>query len=196
MKIERRNGIEVIFNKSLDYICPMLGERLSEFVNLSGCFIGYKDYPEFDNNIFLLFKISENKIFKNFLDRMNYHQMFKVKINVCEDYEMFVFEVPKEYQTNYDNFRISQYSKLDDKYKRHILLFHNYSKYGVGNTVYKILYRDPSLYEAKEAQINEGLPENHWTLIPRDIEIGTALRENEEVFTIDIINELKTAIRD
>lgn len=187
-----RNGVEIILNKSLDYIAPMLGDRLSEFSNLSGCFIGYKEYPEFDNNIFLLFRISESKIFKNFLERIKFHPMFKVRIAVFDNYEMYVFDVPKEHQNNYDNFKNSQYSKLDNKYKKHILLFHNYNKYEEGNTVYKILYRDESLYVAKENEINKGLPDREWTLIPRDIEIGTALREDEEVFSKEILEELIT----
>jgi len=171
----------------------MIGDRLGDFVNLSGCFIGYDNYPEFDNNIFLLFSTSESKIFKNFLERLKYIPTYNTTIPIGNTHEMFVFNVSKEHQKNYDYFKQSKYSQLDEKYKKHIVRFHNYSMYGEGDTICKILDRDESLYVIKEEAINEGIPERDWTRIPRNIEIGNALKEEEEIFSDELVKqEIKT----
>lgn len=168
----------------------MLGDRLGDFVNLAGCFIGYNNYPELDNNIFLLFLTSESKIFKNFLDRLTYHSNYKDRLNVESTHEIYIFNVPEEQQKNYTYFKQSKYSLLDENYKKHILKFHNYNKYEEGNTVYKILYKDESLYVDKENELNKGLPESSWIRIPRDIEIGNQLKDEDEIFRNSLIKEL------
>lgn len=168
----------------------MIGDKLSEFINLSGCFIGYNNYPEFNNNIFLLFSTSESQIFKNFLERLKYKPMFCSKIEVNDYYVLYVFHVPKEYEKNYSYFKDSLYSMMDPNYKKHILKFHNYNKYDEGNSIYKILYRDENLYLTKESIINEGLPEKYWTRIPREIEIGNRIKLEEEIFTDELVKEI------
>lgn len=181
MRKERRYGIDLVDNKSYKYILPMLGDDIGNFINLLGCFIGDFDYPEYNNHIFLLFKHVETQGYKDFEKRLTKHPMYKHWYKVKDDEYVYVFDVPREYQTDYDLFMRSKYSKLSETYKRQIIKFHHFQKYGYGAPTIKILYRDPQLYEDKEAEINKDLPEREWTIIPRDQEIGEILHLEEEI---------------
>ncbi len=181
MRKEKRYGVDLIDNKSYKYVLPMLGNDISDFINLIGCFIGDLDYPEYNNHIFLLFKHVENQSYMDFEKRLTKHPMYAYQYKYKLDEYMYIFNVPREHQIDYDSFKRSKYSQLSETYKRQMIKFHHFQKYGYGAPTIKILYRDPQLYEDKEEEINKGIPENDWTYIPRDQEIGEILHLEEEI---------------
>ena len=83
----------------------------------------------------------------------------------------------------------SRYSKVSENYKKAIVKFNEYDvKRGIGTNIVNILNRDESQYKLIENKINEGLPEEQWTKIPRDQEIGSLLEEvmEQETFSEDL----------
>jgi len=84
----------------------------------------------------------------------------------------------------------SKYSEFSENYKRSIIKFHklesatNPAKNK--RSVINVLYRTEEGYQAKEEYINEGIPYNHWTRIPRNMEIGALIEEIREAETFKL----------
>ncbi len=187
MKKEKRYGVELVDNKTYRYILPMLGDSINNFINLTGCFLGDRMYPDYDNHILLMFKHVETQGYLDFERKLSKHPMYAAWYKVRDFEHMYVFNVPIEHQRDYDLFKESKYSQLSELYKRQIITFHRFQKYGYGSSTIKILYRDEQLYIDKEAEINKDLPEREWTHIPRSVEIGEILHLDEEILNYNNI---------
>lgn len=114
----------------------------------------------------------------NYLDFTEHPDNFSV---------LFCFRVPEEYKREYEKLMQSKYSQFSENYKRSIIKFHklenatNPAKNK--RSVINVLYRTEEGYLAKEEYINEGLPHNQWTRIPRDMEIGALMEEIKDAET-------------
>lgn len=122
-------------NKSSFLILPMLGPDQSYF-DWSGffvnCYVQDANFPEFNNHIVLLYKygkITEPNIIPKIIQIEN--RLFKdLEAPLVHRYEpdtehsVFIYDVPKKYQNDYDWFMYSKYSKISPAYKNKVLDFH------------------------------------------------------------------------
>lgn len=174
-------------NKSWSYLLPMLEGSIQEFRGLVAVFLGDKYHPEFDNHIFLLLRHVEDKDFLQFEKKLTLHPMYCTFYDPDKYHVMFVFNVPKEHQKDYDTFKQSKYSQLSEPYKRRIIKFHGYSKQGDGSWLIKTMYLDEELRKEREGYINEGLPDSQWLHIPEDAELGQALDFDFEIYNENMV---------
>lgn len=161
---------------------PILGDSIQEFRGLTAVFIGDRYRPEYDNHIFLLLRHSEDRDFLQFEKKLTLHPMYCTFYDPDKYHVMFVFEVPRESQKDYDTFKNSKFSQLSEPYKRKIIKFHGYSKQGEGRNIISCMYLDKDLREQRESFINEGLDEKDWLHIPEDAELGEAIDLNFEMY--------------
>lgn len=120
-------------NKSSFLILPMLGPDQKYFewsTLLVNCYVQDNSHPKLLNHIFIEFDYSnaeydvgiiselENRIFNDL------SELLEIKYQKG-DSMILGFNVPKEYQSDYDWFRYSKYSKLSPSYKNKVLQFHS-----------------------------------------------------------------------
>lgn len=165
----------------MSYILPMLHWWDKTFLINSqfvGCFIGDIDYPAFDNHILLLYKFSGNRTYLNFESDLRENEYFVDSYEPDRYHTMFVFDVPANYQVNFDLFKESKYSKLSEEYKQRVLDFYDRSI-----SLEAVLYKLESKYQEWEEELNRGLPRSNWITIPRDMEASSAIDINEEYYS-------------
>jgi hypothetical protein len=122
-------------NKASFLILPMLGPDQSYF-DWSGllvnCYIQDANYPEYNNHIVLLLNypeyLNDNNLGKivsmeNKLYRDLDHLLVK-RYEPDVHHSIFIYNVPREYQDDYDWFMYSRYSKMSPKYKNKVVDFH------------------------------------------------------------------------
>jgi hypothetical protein len=121
-------------NKASFLILPMLADA-KEFFDwqdlLINCYVQDLNYPKFNNHIIVAFDYSnvennvakiqelEYRIYNNLAEELVY------KYNLNETTTVFIFNVPKKHQEDYDMFIFSKYSKMSTEYKNKILKFHD-----------------------------------------------------------------------
>ena len=71
---------------------------------------------------------------------------------------MFVFNVPEDYQSIYDQYKKGKYSEFPEDYKIQIFKFHNITS--AEHKVAKVLFKHPDLREELEDRIGVEIPEN------------------------------------
>ena len=121
-------------NKSSFLVLPMLGYNKDFFgwsKNLVNCYIKDLNYPEFDNHIILKYNypkmLNEKDIQDMITQEANLNEVSEFLIHRYEpsvSSSVFIYQVPKQYQDDYDWFRYGKYSKLSPKFKEQILDFH------------------------------------------------------------------------
>lgn len=149
----------MLLNKSYTYILPMLANYIGiKKRNLVNTFIGDRDYPKYDNNIFLLYKFSGAKEFLLYEDFLKSTDLFVDSYDPDNHHVMFVFKVPSFYQSDYDLFKQGKYSEMNYDYKVVIFGFHNIIDHE--HRVAKVLFKHPDLREELEERIGVEIPEN------------------------------------
>lgn len=184
--IKQLNGKSTV-NKSWAYLLPMLEDDIQKFRGLVAVYIGNKFMPELTNHIFVLLRHSENREFLRYEKSLELHKDYHGFYDPDKYHVMFIFNVPKEHQKDYNLFKNSKFSELSEEYKQKIIRFHGYKRKSEGDNVIRAMYKDESLYREREAFINEGLPERNWTRIPRELEIGEALNPEIEVYNESMV---------
>lgn len=187
-----KRRIERVINRSYAYALPMVALphnlKLDDFTNFKGAYLFHEKYPELTERIYLHFDSGDGTRghkqllqlleISNYLDFVEYPDSFSV---------LFCFRIPEEYKREYEKLMQSKYSEFSENYKRSIIKFHKLesSTNPARNkkSVINVLYRTEEGYLAKEEYINEGLPNNQWTRIPRDIEIGALMEEIRDAET-------------
>ena len=174
----------MVLNKSYTYILPMLayyiGITKKDLVNT---FIGDKDYPQYDNNIFLLYKFSGSKKFLLYEDFLKSTELFVDSYDPDDRHVMFVFKVPSFYQSDYNLFKEGKYSEMNYDYKVVIFGFHNILDHE--HRVAKVLFKHQDLREEWE--------ERTGSKIPKHAEVSSVPDLDREVYneSMKVINPLK-----
>lgn len=127
-------------NKASFLLLPMLGPN-QEFFDWShtfvNCYIMDFNFPEYNNHIILLYDYGEWLSPSNLsrIIKVEERLYYDVKANLVKRYEpdtrhsVFIYEVPKDYASEYNLFIEGKYSKLSPQYKIKILEFHNKNQY-------------------------------------------------------------------
>lgn len=123
-------------NKASFILLPMLGPN-QEFFDWSysfvNCYILDLNYPEYNNHIVLLYNYGEWFSPSNLsrILKVEERLFYDVKAKLVKRYEpnttysVFIYEVPTEYQSEYNTFISGKYSKLSPAFKNKILEFHH-----------------------------------------------------------------------
>jgi hypothetical protein len=140
-------------NKASFLVLPMLGPD-QDYFDWSGlfinCYVQDANYPEYNNHIVLLYKYPEvlsanniqqilrmeEKLFRN----LDSDMVFRYEPDT--EHSVFIFEVPKKYQEDYDWFMYGKYSKMSPGYKNKILSFHTESS---SKGIIGVLTRDKTM---------------------------------------------------
>lgn len=158
-------------NRTCTYLLPLLGKSVHEFKNLQQCFVGDKDFPGEYGKLYLLFNISKEPWFNDYLDFLKSHKSYERNYKVNDEHLMFVYHLDDQDRERYTHFIKGRYSKFDDHYKTHILNFYNI---GYSSEVAKVLYRREDKYIEWEKRLG--------VKIPRNQEIGNMPNLDYEVF--------------
>lgn len=170
---------EIIVNKSLTYILPLIDIWEPGFILVPecfrGCFVKVEDYPELDNHIFLLYKFSGEKWYLNFEQSLKDSDYYVNSIEPDRHNTIYVFDVPAHQQINYDFILESKYSKLSETYKNRVLTFLSQASSDVESVkaIKGVLYKEDYQYKSWENTINKDLPYSQHIKIPRDLEAGS-----------------------
>jgi hypothetical protein len=164
--------------RATTYVLPMLGKKYTDFPENAMCFIGDTNKPDLTNHIFLLIKKKLDPWFIQNLEALTLKEEYNSSYDCNNGYIMLVFNIPEEFKDAYYKFKNSQFSLLEDNYKRKILNFHNLNLY---SKVAKTLYRSEDLYKEWEKTI--GIP------IPRNQEAGTKINPALEIYDEERMNK-------
>lgn len=173
-------------NKSAVYILPLLGNKDIEFFSthslpqcqFRNCFIGDKT-TNIENKILILYKFSADNLYLEFENLLEQHSLFEKRYEVDKSHTMFVFNIPNEFIEDYNKLIKGEYSKVSGIYKKHILAFHglNTESFTAG-----VLYKKEANRKLLEERINQGLPTQHWTKIPVDVELDEPFNDKIEYY--------------
>lgn len=146
---------------------------------LKGVFIGDKEYPELDNNIFVLYKFMGSRWFLGFEEVLQDTDYFVTKYDPNKQSVMFVYNVPEKHQNSYNMFKQSKYSQIDTNLKKQIVNFHGKEQ---TKKAVAVMYRHESMYIEWENIINKDLPYSQHIKISRDQEASAAIDMNAEIY--------------
>lgn len=163
--------------KSLSFILPYL--NLSKYHNsITNSYMGADyltppdDTSELEWGDSFILEIDKNKKSQKFCDELEANTYFKFKIDVGEDKEHYVFEIPENIKEDVVNpFLDGKYSKIASWYKAK---FNRYSPDGTINTNYQILYKLPQLRSTWEFLIGQELP--------KDAEVWSKPLKEKEIY--------------
>ena len=164
--------IEKEKNRSYTYILPMLGESQAEFKNLKQCFIGDESKPALSDKIFILLELKDDEWTAKYEQALQNNELYHYHYRCDDIHTMYVFNIPKAKKEDYLKFKRGRYSQLNEKYKRHVLKFHNL---GMRSEVGKVLYRAEDKYVEMEKLVGQE--------IDRSQEIGNMPNFKEEVYS-------------
>ena len=183
-----------VINRSYAYALPMIALshnlRLDELTTFKGAYLFHEGYPDLKDRIYLHFSLQDARGNKQILQilQLSHHLDFSEQPDSFSI--LFCFRIPDEYKREFEKLMQSKYSEFSENYKRSIIKFHklesatNPAKNK--RSVINVLYRTEEGYQAKEEYINEGIPYNHWTRIPRNMEIGALIEEIREAETFKL----------
>lgn len=167
---------------SYHFIMPMLGKSYRWYKGyVTNAFMGDENFPELDKHIFLLLDNDYKYFEENLKNEMHFPTYF-TSYSADKFNTMYVYNVPVEFEIEYSlltRYNYTYYSKLSPEYKKRIM---DLNEVNQNSKIYKMLYKDESLYKEKEEYINEGLPKGRWTKIPRDLEIGDKIDLRTEIY--------------
>ena len=172
-----------IKTKSYTYFLPFLAdEALDIKKNLVNVFLGDEDKPELEDHIFLLYKFSADEEFLRFEEEVTWSIYYETQYDCDKHHVMIVFRRPECWKEEMQIILDGRYSETSKKYKRMMTRFHELPEY---SQIVGVLYRKEFAYKAMDRLINEGLPEKHWTIVPREQEASSIMNMQTEVYTED-----------
>ena len=167
--------------KSNTYILPVLADEVLDIKrNLVNVYLADEDKPHLDNHIFLLYKFSADDEFLRFEEEVTWSMYFEEQYDVDQYHIMVVFKRPHQYKEDIKLIIAGKFSEVSEKYKKKIINFHELPDFSqqVG-----VLYKKEFAFTNMEKVINAGLPEEHWTYIPREQEASSILNMERETYT-------------
>lgn len=165
------------YNKSSFCILPVLNidrESLQWNTNLINCYIGIKEYPEYDNHVILLYTFKDSNSIKQLDFIFSQNKLFVnhiVYTNKTTDYFIYIFnsELLKEILPL---FKKGKYSKFSQSYKDQIERIH---KVTPNKKLYHILRKTDKLRKELEFRIGDKIPKENdlWSIPYKKDEVLT-----------------------
>jgi hypothetical protein len=136
---------QIKYNKSVYFILPMLGKNYKSYPNLINCYLGDNlNCPRYNFRAIFL----NNKE----LDDRLINQYFEKQYILDDNTYMYHYNIPREYNDDYNYYCQGKFSKFTDKYKQ-VLAGRN-----IDSIMYKILYRTKDRIKYIEDMVGEKLP--------------------------------------
>ena len=166
--------------KSNTYILPVLSdEALIIKRNLINVYLSAEDKPELDDHIFLLYKFRADEEFLRFEDEVSWSVYHVETYDPDPQHVMIVFKRPEYWKKDIDLVIAGKFSETSEKYKKNLIKFHELPEF---SQVVSVLYKKEAAFIAMEKVINKGLPEEHWTSIPRTQEASSIFNIERETY--------------
>lgn len=168
-------------NKSWWIFLPILGYTYHELYNVQGMFVRDENYPNLNNHLFLLLKnVDNNEFFDRYLTFFRTKKNYLSEYSPLKGYKIIIFKVPNRIQLDYEKFLRGEYSKINDKYKKHILSFFDVNINEKGwKHIPMILYKNKEYKKALEKELD--------VVIPEDQELASIIDIKKETFSLDKI---------
>jgi len=157
------------------FVLPMLpGNRSTYYYDkfLLNCFVGTKDVS---NVIAVLFRFSGLKMFANLEQSMQRLKCYMKTEDPTKSTVLYLFEVPKYYQEDFNKFLEGKYSEMTEDYKLKILDFHGVD---FDSSIGHILFKD----ETRRLELEELLDTN----LPEDAELYSIPNMDHEIYDPDV----------
>lgn len=158
--------------KSYTYAYPMIVDFIQFKPQIINVFLGDKKHPSIKGNLFVLYKFIGTKDFIKYEESVKTNSLYVTSYDPDKQHVMMVFNIPDKYKLDFFHYKLSQYSKMSDKYKKKILATHNLDNTHI---LYHILYKTEHAYSILEQAI--GSP------IPRVNEATSILNMDDEVYS-------------
>lgn len=137
-------------NKSCFFILPLLGYPSYWYYGLINCYLRDKiNKPELGYKIFLNLSSYDKKV----LNIPEFNQFYQLEDSTY----MYVFDIPKYFQDDYDKFCLGQYSKISAEGKSLIIKLSGVKPI-TESIVHKVLYKTRDQKERIEEMIGMKLP--------------------------------------
>lgn len=138
-------------NKSIFFVLPFLGQPSYWYYELINCYLGdTKNKPDFTfNKIFLNLRNYDKKV----LSASYFNQFYQLEDNTY----MYVFDIPREFEEDYNKFCNGKYSEISEKAKALICRCSGVKPI-INSVVYKVLYKTADQKKKIEDLIGEELP--------------------------------------
>ncbi len=151
---------------STSCVLPMLGHPWYWYGKyLVNFYLGDKNRPEYDYNIFCLLRFSEDERYLIMEQELRNHPNYVTDYDPTEnEYTMFVFSIPEYFKEDYDLFKQGKYSHFSVKLKN-MMLGTETSGYN-----YEVLTRSPVLRSQLEEYLNVTIAEDAELRDPPDPE--------------------------
>lgn len=147
-------------------LLPMLGAPTTWYgEHLINVYIGDRYRPEYDENILVLLRYSNDIEFIGLEDGLRQHPNYVTDYDPTTEEVMLVFSVPRDFLEDYYIFKRGKYSRLSPRLKYLIL---GNDDYGVN---YDILTRSPVRRKQYEMLLDVKIDENAELLDPPDPKI-------------------------
>lgn len=158
-------------NRATIYLLPMLAASKYDVYleNIVNVYIGDNRIPDLNEHIFIMYNKQDNVRFNNLKTYLKNHTSFVLEYEI-DDKLVFVFKIPSNYYHDYKCFLRGQYSKFNEKYKKHIINFFDLRD---SDSICGVLYKR----EARFKELEEFLD----VKIPRNLECGSIYDEKYEI---------------
>tara|TARA_R110000744_G_scaffold272029_1_gene385082 strand:- start:368 stop:1126 length:759 start_codon:yes stop_codon:yes gene_type:complete len=156
--------------KASIFLLPMLGGSRRLYLwntLLLNCFIATEEDKDC---IALLYRWSSDTLFLKFEKALSKFKSFKRRYDPTPNCVMFVFNVPKLQQRNYNKFIKGKYSKISSAYKIQLLEFHDKD---IDDTIGQVLFKTDKRKESLEKKLGSPLPEDSELLSIIDVKEET-----------------------
>ena len=120
------------------FLLPMLGGERHLFMynnQLLNAFLGHEENID---KIVLLYRWSSDPLFSKFEQALKKFEAFDSSFDPDPYHVVFIFKIPDKHKQNYEQLKMSKYSRMDDLYKLKILDFHDME---IDQTLGQILFR-------------------------------------------------------
>ena len=150
-QINPKEATTIRKNKACFFILPLLGHPAYWYYGLINCYLGDEtNKPEFTfNKIFIQVKTYDNKL----TGIKYFNQFYKLE----DETYMYVFNIPEQYEDDYERFYRGRYSEMSESAKN-IICKHSGVKPVMESTVYKVLYKTLDQKTKLEELIGQKLP--------------------------------------
>jgi hypothetical protein len=159
-------------------------EALDTLTFVTNTYIKDINRPSHKRRLYMKCLDDKTDAYNRFAEELTWSPYYIGMYNIDDDFDMVVMEIPDIHWDDYDLLLAGKYSQISELYKEMIISYHDLTDHSFA---YGALYRKEFAYKIIEARINKGLKKQHWTLIPREQEIGSMINMELETFT-EIVN--------
>lgn len=184
--------VKIEATRSFVFLPPFININKHYVINDSlNVYFGDRDKPAYNHHIFILFQKNTDINYETRRDSvMTSSLYFLEKYSPKRGLIMYLYAIPDEYQEDYEMFRMSKYSLLSTKAKKTILKYHGM---GPMDLLFKNLYKTEDRKQELENRFSftdDGYPLSK-VYLSEDAEYMSLLNEEEEIFNVDTLEELK-----